>query len=127
MRKVNCSTDPTIRFPGEKCKEVVVVHCREAISYTKTLDNDDEVVEYRTDVELTGWKEKISLAGVRKAYQEYEWTSDFVITYSDHRVAVRELVKKADLAKRAVVEKLEISRRYWSAQNVDWGVIVIDE
>lgn len=52
-------------------------------------------------------------------------SSDFYIRHADGTAAVRELVSAADLTKRAEVEKLELSRRYWAALGVsDWKVVI---
>ena len=43
-------------------------------------------------------------------------------------VAIRELITKADLRKKAEMEKLEISRRYWNVAHVaDWGIVLIEQ
>ena len=48
--------------------------------------------------------------------------------FADGRKGVRELAHRADLAKRAMVERLELSRRYWVARDIDeWKVVLVDE
>ncbi len=69
----------------------------------------------------------IDRIGIRPAYCETEWTSDFLLRYADGRTGVRELVTAVgQLEKRAILERLEFSRRYWSVLDVsDWKVVVI--
>ena len=48
--------------------------------------------------------------------------------FADGRKGVRELVHREDLTKRAMVERLELSRRYWVARDIDeWKVVLVDE
>lgn len=68
----------------------------------------------------------IDRIGIRPAYFETEWASDFLLRYADGRVGVRELVTAVQLQKKADLEKLELSRRYWVVLDVsDWKVVVI--
>ncbi len=53
-------------------------------------------------------------------------TTDFLLTLDidGKRVYHARTIKKAqDLAKRRVIEKFELERRYWQARGVDWGII----
>ena len=69
----------------------------------------------------------IQRLGIRKQYFEGQWASDFLIRYTDGTKGIREIVSKEMLDKRAVMEKLEFSRRYWSLSKVDnWKVVVIE-
>ena len=48
-----------------------------------------------------------------------------MVTLADGRKEIREIINSGQLRKRAVVEQLELSRRYWSALDVsDWKVVV---
>ena len=68
----------------------------------------------------------IDRIGIRPAYFETEWASDFLLHYADGRVGVRELVTAKQLQKKADLEKLELSRRYWAVLDVsDWKVVMI--
>lgn len=54
-----------------------------------------------------------------------EWTTDFVIRTADGRTAIREFADAQDVSKKAVMEKLELSRRYWSVLDItDWKLVV---
>lgn len=53
-------------------------------------------------------------------------TSDLVVDLRQDgvpRILARAVKSVSELAKPRVVEKLEIERRYWTARNVDWGII----
>ena len=78
-------------------------------------------------LELT---DQIDPWGIRPLYFKTEWTSDFCLVYADGKQAVRELVRLEDLKKQAVIERLELSRRYWigmaKSHPVEWKVEVVD-
>lgn len=64
----------------------------------------------------------------RREYLNMEWTTDFVIRTADGRSTIREFVDLKDFAKKAVIEKLELSRRYWAVLDIlDWKLIVCGE
>lgn len=114
-----------IRLQSVKNNSVVIVHSQEARLFFKLLEDDDSILSYETNVPLADWQRKISSAGLRKVYMELEWTTDFVLSFADGHTGVRELVTKEQLTKRAVIERLEISRRYWKQASVlDWKVVV---
>ena len=50
----------------------------------------------------------------------------FVIRYADGHKGVRELVQRGQLKKKAHVERLELSRRYWAATDTEWMVVIVD-
>ena len=116
-----------IRFYSEKNGEMVSVHSYEAKKYAGKLENDEGVKSFKANVELEGFQDKISLAGIRKLYRECSWTSSFLLEKVDGGVAVREVVGADALEKRSELEKLELSRRYWTAAHVDdWSIVQID-
>ncbi|SEA63539.1 TnsA endonuclease N-terminal domain-containing protein [Rubrimonas cliftonensis] len=49
-------------------------------------------------------------------------TTDLLIDFTD-RVVARAVKPSSDLDKARTLEKLEIERRVWSEQGVDWGVV----
>ncbi len=56
----------------------------------------------------------------------YVLTTDFMITIErdEKTVQIARTVKSTqDLEKRRTVEKLELERRYYQSQNIDWGII----
>jgi len=53
-------------------------------------------------------------------------TTDFLLTLEvdgKHIYHARTIKKVQDLAKKRVIEKFEIERRYWQAHEVDWGIV----
>ena len=54
--------------------------------------------------------------------------SDFLIHFADGRKGIRELVAADGLRRKNIVEKLEFSRRYWAATDIDnWKVVLLPE
>ena len=69
----------------------------------------------------------VSPVDIRSLYFKSEWATDFLIRFVDGRKGVRELVHKEDLTKRVIVERLELSRRYWAVRDIDeWKVVLVD-
>lgn len=69
----------------------------------------------------------VSPVDIRKEYFSVQWSSDFLLHYADGRTAVREIVSPQDFGRRAVLEKLEFSRRYWKPLDVDWKLLILGE
>ena len=69
---------------------------------------------------------RISHAGIRPDYLLTGWATDFVLRYADGRKGVRELIQRQQLKKKAYVERLELSRRYWAATDTEWMVVIVD-
>ena len=88
-------------------------------SYLNILEGDDEIIEIRCNVPLTGFQDP------RNANNEY--SSDFVCKKSNGDFIVRECVFRKHLTKPLTIELLDASMSYWEKHGVlDWG-IVIDE
>lgn len=69
----------------------------------------------------------VSPVDIRLLYFQSEWGTDFLIIFADGRKGVRELVHREDLTKRAMVERLVLSRRYWAVRDIDeWKVVLVD-
>lgn len=117
-----------ISFFSEKNQTMVCVHSRRAREYANVLEQDPEVVSYQAGIPLELEQyQYVAPVDIRKEYFDTEWATDFLLRYSDGSAGVRELVIKDELAKRAAVEKLEFSRRYWTAQIIrDWKLVVIE-
>jgi len=116
-----------IQFYSEKGGVMVKVHSKPARDYAKWLEGEAWVESYEAACpwDMTRYPH-IDRIGIRPAYFETEWASDFLLNYTDGRVGVRELVTAKQLQKKADLEKLELSRRYWAALDVsDWKVVVI--
>ena len=116
-----------IRFYSAKNNTVVLVHTQAARDFARRLDADPHVKCYEPGCPLeSGRYQHVSPVGIRKSYFETEWATDFFVTYDDDRTAAIELVRVDDLQKRATVEKLEFSRRYWEALDIGrWTVAIV--
>ena len=117
-----------ISFYSEKNQEMLCVHSREARDYAEQLELAPNVVKYQVCRELERERyQHIDPIDIRRDYFNTAWTTDFILYFSDGSRGVREVVAKDDLIKRAVVEKLEFSRRYWAATDVlDWKLVIIE-
>ena len=116
-----------IHFLSKKNGCTFCTHTESAREYARILEFDENVAAYEVGVNLDPETYPyIQRLGIRKEYFEREWASDFVIHYADGTVGIREIVAEEMLAKKAVIEKLEFSRRYWSISNVDsWKIVLI--
>ena len=118
-----------IHFRSEKNGKVMCVHSAAARSFAKELEEDDTILSYETCVALNRQRYTyVNALGIRKAYFETEWASDFRLHFLNGSIGIRELVSIEGLTKRSEMEKLEFSRRYWAAENVtSWKIIVIEK
>lgn len=118
-----------IHFRSDKNGIVVCVHSRETREYARYLEASADVASYEAGTVLDFDKYPfINTIGIRKEYFDTQWTSDFVIHFTDGRTGIRELTNKDGLSKRAAIEKLEFSRRYWSTTNVaEWKIVVMEK
>lgn len=116
-----------IKFFSKKNQTLVRVNTQEARAYSKYLEEMSAVKKYEANKPLIQERvRQLKTVDIRRAYLELPWESDFYLTYEDGTNGVREIVKIEELSKRAVVEKLELSRRYWKSVGVtDWKVISI--
>lgn len=125
MRKANVITRE-IMFISKKDGQKKVVNNDPEYKFAKQLEEDESVSCYYSSVPLENWVGRISLSGIRKAYRETEWLTSFLVEYTDGSKAVYEIVRSYALEKKANIEKLEISRRYWSTVGVDkWQLVVV--
>lgn len=128
MEKVGVHTRD-IRFFSQKNQKMICVHSQAAKDYAKYLEDQPHVIGYETSELLQMDRfQHISPLNIRKAYLAEKWTTDFLLHYADGRTGVREILDGMDLTKRADVEKLELSRRYWATMDVsDWKLVVQKE
>ena len=119
-----------ISFRSDKNGKVVCVHSREAREYARILEKDELVVSYETchllDMERYQF---VSPLDIRKDYFDVAWATDFVLHFADGSMGIREIVTEAMLSKRANIEKLEFSRRYWSGSESvrDWKIVLMEK
>lgn len=119
-----------ITFRSEKNGKVMCVHSREAREYARNLESDDMVVSYEACQSLDKVRYQfVSPIDIRKDYFDVEWATDFVLHFADGSIGIREVAIEAMLAKRANIEKLEFSRRYWSVSESvkDWKIVLIEK
>ena len=116
-----------ITFFSEKNQAMVCVHNRRAREYAGAIERDPEIAAYQACVPLDAAQyQYVSPVDIRKEYFDTEWATDFLLRYADGSIGIRELAMKDELSKRAAIEKLEFSRRYWTAQIIrDWKLVVI--
>lgn len=116
-----------IRFYSNKNGDNVCLHSKWARNYARWLEEQAWVQSYQVgcplDADIMG---RISRAGIRTDYLQTGWATDFVIRYADGHKGVRELVQRGQLKKKAHVERLELSRRYWAATDTEWMVVIVD-
>ena len=127
MRKSGVKTRD-IRFFSEKNDTMLCVHTSLERDYAKWLEEQPWVERYVTGVLLDASQmDHVSRVDIRSSYFDTSWASDFMVTLADGRKEIREIISSGQLRKRAVVEQLELSRRYWSALDVsDWKVVVME-
>lgn len=119
-----------ITFRSEKNGKVMCVHSREAREYARILELDDMVISYEACQSLDMERYQfVNTVDIRKDYFDVAWATDFVIHYADGSIGIREIVTEAMLAKRANIEKLEFSRRYWSGSKYvrDWKIVLMEK
>jgi len=116
-----------IRFFSAKNNDIVCLHSKWARDYAKWLETQPWVQNYEAgcplDADIMG---RISRAGIRTDYMQAGWATDFVICCADGHKGVRELILRQQLKKKAYVERLELSRRYWTATDTEWMVVIVD-
>lgn len=116
-----------IRFYSPKNNEIVCLHSKWARDYAKWLEEQPWVQSYQASCPLDAdIIRRISRAGIRTDYLQTGWATDFVLRYADGRKGVRELILRENLKKKAHVERLELSRRYWAATDTEWMVVIVD-
>lgn len=116
-----------IRFYSNKNGDIVCLHSKWARDYAKWLEEQPWVQSYQVgcplDADIMG---RISRAGIRTDYLQTGWATDFVIRCADGHKGVRELILRQQLKKKAYVERLELSRRYWAVTDTEWMVVIVD-
>ena len=115
-----------ISYHSGKNGGMAVVHSEAARAYSKYLEERPEITAYEACKPLDiNRLDALQKTDIRGEYFREQWSSDFYIRHADGTAAVRELVSAADLTRRAEVEKLELSRRYWAALGVNnWKVVI---
>ena len=115
-----------IYFFTQKSNQMMCVHSERAREHARRLEEDGGVESYEVNVQLNiDQYPYLSAVDIRASYFQTQWTSDFMVRYRDGRREIQEIVNVEDLKKRAVIEKLELSRRYWELMQVSkWRVVL---
>lgn len=112
-----------LSFMSAKNGRTMAVHTEQAMQYAMRLENDPAVSSYVTNHPLE--QDKIEPEqGVRKQYYETQWTTDFVVMFTDGTMGVRELVTKNKLSQRSEIEKLQLSQSYWQKITAGWKIVI---
>lgn len=112
-----------LSFMSAKNGRTMTVHTEQAMQYAMRLENDPAVSSYVTNHPLE--QDKIEPEqGVRKQYYETQWTTDFVVMFTDGTMGVRELVTKNNLSQRSEIEKLQLSQSYWQKITAGWKIVI---
>lgn len=112
-----------LSFMSVKNGRTMTVHTEQAMQYAMRLENDPAVSSYVTNHPLE--QDKIEPEqGVRKQYYETQWTTDFVVMFTDGTMGVRELVTKNKLSQRSEIEKLQLSQSYWQKITAGWKIVI---
>ena len=116
-----------IYFFSQKSNQMMCVHSERAREHARRLEEDGGVESYEVNVQLNiDQYAYLSAVDIRASYFQTQWTSDFMVRYRDGRREIQEIVNVEDLKKRAVIEKLELSRRYWELMQVSKWCVVLE-
>ena len=128
MEKIGQKTRD-INFYSEKNSRMICLHSRPARDYAKYLEAQPWVERYEAGAPLSQeLYSHVSPVGIRGAYFQVPWASDFLIYFADGRKGIRELVAVDGLRRKNIVEKLEFSRRYWAVTDIDdWKVVLLPQ
>ena len=104
------------------------------LAYFYVLDWSENVIDIREQFPLSDLKCAVSVAsqaGIRyptdrKSGYPYVMTCDFMIT-THTGMKARTIKMAAELENARTLEKLEIERRYWTRQGVDWRIVTEHE
>lgn len=118
-----------IQFYSQKNDAMLCLHSQPARDYAKYLEGQSWVESYEAGTPLLEELYcHVNTVGIRRSYFKLSWVSDFLLHYADGRRGIRELVRADSLQKPSTVEKLEFSRRYWAATDIDdWKVVLLGD
>jgi len=104
------------------------------LAYFYILDWSESVTDIREQYPLSDLKRAVKIAahaGIKYPTDivsgyPYVMTCDFMITTKDGHKA-RTVKQSSELSNPRVLEKLEIERRYWLEQGIDWKIVTENE
>lgn len=127
MEKANAAKR-TISFFSQKNGKMMTVSSRAARRAAQHLERDSTVLRYEAGIALPVPCAVGDSAGLRASFLQEAWLTDFYAERLDGTFFVWEVVTPEQLAKRAVAEKLELSRRYWKSREIqEWKICVSEE
>lgn len=102
--------------------------------YFYILEWSDRVIDIKEQFPLLDISSAIEIAsnaGIKYPMDKvsgfpYVTTCDFMIT-TNSGICARTLKMTSELSKQRVIEKLEIERRYWKMQGIDWKIVTENE
>lgn len=126
------------KTPGWKTKRMYQFMSDVELMYFYLLEWADIVTDIREQFPLLDLEETERIAeelGIkhpidRKTGFPRVLTTDFLITavVNGKKINIARTVKQfSELDKKRVIEKFEIERRYWTARNIDWGIVTEKE
>jgi hypothetical protein len=122
------------RVKGRTTGRVHHLMSNNELAYFYILDWSDSVTDIREQYPLSDLEcavECAAAAGIRYPKDNvsgypYVMTCDFMIT-TEIGLKARTIKESTDLKNQRVLEKLEIERRYWLSQGIDWKIVTENE
>ena len=122
------------RVKGRTTRRVHHLMSNNELAYFYLLDWADSVLDIREQFPLLDLEcamNAAAQAGInyptdRTSGYPYVMTCDFLIT-TTHGLKARTVKLSSELTNARTVEKLEIERRYWAANGVDWKLVTENE
>jgi len=122
------------RVKGRTTRRVHHLMSNNELAYFYLLDWADSVLDIREQFPLLDLECAMTAAaqaGInyptdRTSGYPYVMTCDFLIT-TTHGLKARTVKLSSELTSARTVEKLEIERRYWAANGVDWKLVTENE
>jgi hypothetical protein len=126
-------TSGTRRVTGWKTNRAHVL-TKLQYDYFLLLEWSDNVMDIRENYPMLPREEAMAIAGetginypVDPASQEpLVLTTDFLLTVTDgngYRDVARSVINQRELEKRTVLERLELTRKFWQARGVRWELV----
>lgn len=124
MFKKNAKTRE-ITFSSQKNMAIRSVRSKAMRMIAARFEKDENVIRYETGIPIEPMLIP-DTTGLRPAYLEEKWISDFRVYYEDGSIKIFEVLEEAQSEKKSALEQLEISRRFWKIQNVnEWKIILV--
>jgi len=124
------SSGMVARVKGRKTNRVHHLMSRNELAYFYLLEWSDKVLDIREQYPLSDLEAALRIAdeaGIKYPADKasgfpYVLTCDFMITMADGEKA-RTIKMTPELSEKRVLEKLEIERRYWVGQGIEWKIV----